>query len=138
MRGQVQELQRREGFAQQTFGVEIFDLFRAAGAVLELIGVVALQQQDAAGLEGAIEAGKDARTLGRCHELKEDRCHHIVLTLVPVPGIDVALAVVDIHLALGRQFFCLVHGQRREVEGGDIQSLLGQPDAVASFAIGDT
>lgn len=37
---------------------------------------------------------------------------------------------------LGKRL-CLLHRDRREIDGEDIKALLGQPDAVAAFAISD-
>ena len=54
-----------EGGADVGFGVEVFDIRRAAGAVFELLRGVALQQQQAAGFEGGEDAFEKRGARGR-------------------------------------------------------------------------
>jgi hypothetical protein len=67
----------------------------------------------------------------------EDRDHHVVGRLRPVPIVDVAL--IDPHgdAALCRQRACFGDAIGREIEGVNVETLLRQPDTVAAFAVGD-
>ena len=57
---------------QKLARVEVLQRRRSAGLVLELLGRVALEQQQAARLQGALDAGEDLRAFGRRGELEED------------------------------------------------------------------
>ncbi len=109
---------------------------RAAGAVFELFHRVALHAQQAAGFEGAPQAGEQALAQGRVGELHEDGHGGVESTRRPAPFIHRGDVKVHRYAALLRPAAGFIDGDGREVEGGDVVALLGQPDGIAAFAVG--
>src|SRR6185503_15311095 len=85
-RGEIAE-RLLENFAR----VEILQDARTAGIVVELPGPVALEQQQPALLQRALDAGEDRRTLQRRGELEEKRRHDVVGVRRIAPIDDVGL-----------------------------------------------
>ena len=87
---QLKQFEVGKSLAQHVLRVHMRGEGRTAGFVLDLLGRVALQLQNAAGLEAAGDAGKQALTHRRVGELNEDRGHAVVDRLGPGVGIAVA------------------------------------------------
>ena len=127
----------RERLLQQFARVEVLDLGGAAGLVLELLGRIALDQQQPAGLERPLDVAEHPRAQRRRAELKEDRHHHVERLDRPCPCVEIGLFGADRHAALLRQRARLRERGRREVHRQHVEALLGEEDAVAALAVGD-
>ena len=103
----------------------------------ELIGRVAVQQQEAAGLQGPPDGGEDPRALGGGKELAEDHRDHVEARFRPGPGEEIGGLHRQRDAALGRQRPRLGLGAGGKVERGDVEAASGEIDAVAALAVGD-
>ena len=63
--------------------------------------------------------------------------HDVELRRRPAPVLDTRQLVAHADAALGGETARLLEGDRRKIERRDLQPLLREPDAVASFAVGD-
>ena len=126
-----------KGLLQHGASIEVLDLLRPAGTELQLLGRVALHDQQPAGFQRPPHAGPFPRALGRRAELREDFNDHVERIGWITPGVHVGMQQCDLHAA----FF----GQRRgfglrgfrEIDRDDVEALLGEPYSVAGFAVGD-
>src|ERR1700688_1463427 len=107
---------------------------RAAGAVLQLLRAIALDEEEPARLHRALEMGEEARALGRRRELDEDRDDDIEAPPAPVPGEEIGLLGAQPDAALGRQLARLREADRGEIDRQHVEPLLGEKDAVAALA----
>src|SRR5215470_19400462 len=98
-----QVVKSAERLLQHGTRVEILDLLRPAGAVLQLLGRVALDDQEPARLERLAHAAPLQRSLRRRAELREDLDHNIERRLWVVEGMHVGLREGDRHTALPRE-----------------------------------
>ncbi len=101
-----------ERLLQQRARIEMLELLRPAGAVIQLLGRIALQDEQAAGLERAAHAGPFQRSLRRRRELGEDLDHDIEGRFRIGPGMHVGLHQIRRltlrSAASARAFFCAV------------------------------
>ncbi len=137
VRGELADVPARELALQPFDRIHVLAMRWPAGAVLDLLGPVALEQEQAAGFHGRLHAGEYLGTIVGRQELHEHRHHRVVLRGVPRPAVDVAQPMVDADAARGGQPLCLRDAIRREIERGDDGALLGEMHAVAAFAVRD-
>ena len=109
----------------------------APGAVGELAEGVPLQQQQAAGAQGAVDAGEHLPPLVRRRELDEDGDDGVVRLVGPAPVLHADDLVRHGHTPLGGQALRLGDADRRAVEGVHREALLREPGAVAPLPVGD-
>lgn len=102
-----------------------------------MLEAIALQDEKTTGLERTLHAFEHAHALWGRGELHEDRCEHVVLLGVPVPGADGREPVIDLGPEALRERLCFREPHRREVEGDHFKPLHGEPHAVSAFAVGD-
>src|SRR5262249_16302218 len=117
--------------------VEIVELFRPAGPVLQLLGRVALDDQKSAGFERAPHAAPFYRALCGRAELRENFDDDVERGLRAIPGVDMGLDKAHLHAALGGERAGFVLRRRRKIERDDVETLLREPNAVAAFAVRD-
>ena len=103
----------------------------------DLLGTIALEQQEPPRRDRPLHAAEDLGTLGRRQELDEDGHHGVVGARVPVPVADVRFPHVDAHALLGGKGARLRDAIGSDVEGGDVEPARGEEHAVAPLAIGD-
>ena len=131
------EAKSRECLLQQGARIQIADLLRPAGAVGDLLGAIALHEQEPARPERLLDAGEDARPLIGAGELDEDRRDHVELRDRPRPVQHVRLLDRERDAAARRQLARLGDRERRELDRAHVEALLGEEHAVAAFAVGD-
>ena len=117
--------------------IQAFDLGRPAGFVNELLRSIALQEQKTAGFERAFEIFEKCGPLGGTDELCEDHRYNVEGVCRPAPTGDVGQFRAQPHAALRRKLARFLQCRRRKVDGEHVKTLLGEPDAVAAFAVGD-
>ena len=129
--GEVGEVGLKIGEGGQQVGV-----FRAAGAAEKLLGAVSFEDEQTARPESLDDVVVEGCSIRRGN-VKEDRSDEIEGFQGPVPGAEVALLGLKRDAALGGQIRRLGETDGGEIDGEDVEALLGEPDAVASFAVGD-
>ena len=120
---------------QKLARVHVLGLFRAAGAIRDLLGRIAFEQQEAAGLQRVTDAGEHARALGRIHVLDEDDGDHVVGGFRPRVGEDIRQLRRHGDPTAGRQRTRFLLRLGGEVHRDDVEALLSEPNAVAAFAV---
>ena len=69
-------------------------------------------------------------------ELEKNARYQVVVRFWPIKRLPIAASEIDVHMVLGSQGLGLVHRRLGKIKGIHCETLLGQPDAVAPFSIG--
>ena len=134
---QFDDLQRGECAAEQVCGVEVRQCPWAACLVLQLLGRIALKDQQATRFQRSHDIGEEPLSHLRVSELDEHRDDDIVSIHGPWPFIAASDKVGHRHPCFVSQPAGLGHACLRHIECLDVQALVGKPDTVAPFAVGD-
>ena len=125
-----------ELLAQQLFGVHVLAVGRAARAVVHLFRPIALEEEQAARLEGAAHALEERLACSRWRELNEDRHDGVECALAHVKVARVFVVKFGRDAARRGEGARLLLRPRGDVHADHVQALFGHPDAVAPFAVG--
>ena len=115
--------------------VEVFQPFRSAGAVLQLLRRVALDDQKSAGLQRAPHPSPFYRAFRRQAELRENFDHNGEGRLWIIPAMHIGLNESDLHTSLGGEGAGLVLRGWRKIKREHIQALLREPHAVSALTV---
>src|SRR5215831_1832030 len=122
---------------EQRARIKIFHQRWPAGLVIQLLGPIALDQQQSGRPEGIADAGEHLPPLVRRQELNEDRRDHIECGRGPPPLDQIDLLGAQGHAALLGKRTCLAERGWRPVDRKHVETALGEPHAIAPFAVRD-
>src|SRR5690606_13497085 len=122
---------------EATHLVEVLGDAGTTGSIAQLALAVALDQEHPARSQRPLEALEQRGAQFRAGELDEDGDHRIEGIGFERPSGGVGNQQLELHATACRQCARLLDRNRRDVEGSDIKTRLGEEYAIAGLAIGD-